>query len=102
MLNSHVVQRTINRLRRPIIQRLITLVVSTLLAMSLGYATIMISLPKAGHAVAMSQISSEPSRLHAADPLVAELTQIFTLNMPVSRTLTLHLTGGQQAERRPA
>jgi len=41
----HVVQRTANILRRPSIQRLIMLLVSMLLAMSLGYVTIVVAYP---------------------------------------------------------
>src|SRR5579884_3149444 len=41
----HVVQRTANILRRPSIQRLIMLLVAMLLAMSLGYVTIVVAYP---------------------------------------------------------
>jgi hypothetical protein len=49
-----VVQRIIDSLRSPWIQRLITLVVSALLMMSLISTTIPLVLPQAGHAIASS------------------------------------------------
>jgi len=47
MPTIRVVHRTIDHLHRPFVQRLIMLVVSTFLAMSLGYATSVIA-PKSG------------------------------------------------------
>ncbi len=96
MLKSQVVRRTIDHLRKPFVQRLITLVVSMLLAMCLGYATMVMARPTAGHEVAMSHVSSQPSRL----PLGAARMQAFTLTLCVSGPLTAHLTRGQHAERR--
>ncbi len=54
MLTLLVVRRIIDHLRRPFIQRLITLVVSALLAMSLISTTMQLALPPAGHEVASS------------------------------------------------
>jgi hypothetical protein len=48
MYIPHIVRKIVNILRRPSIQRLITLVVATLLAMSLGYATIVLAPPMGG------------------------------------------------------
>jgi hypothetical protein len=96
MLKRHVVRRTIDHLRKPFVQRLIMLVVSMLLAMCLGYATMAIVRPRAWHEVAMSQVSSQPSGLM----LGAARMQAFTLSTCVGGPVRAHLTGGQHAARR--
>lgn len=66
MQTTYVVRRAIDFLRRPFIQRLIMLVVSTFLAMSLGYATLVIALPQSGREVAMSRLS-QPAEVRCLD-----------------------------------
>ena len=68
MLTFPMVRRIIDQLRRPFIQRLITLVVSALLAMSLISTTMLLTLPPSGHEVASSAPAgiALPAHLDAA------------------------------------
>ncbi|HEU5381883.1 MAG TPA: hypothetical protein VFV38_41205 [Ktedonobacteraceae bacterium] len=68
MVTLPAVRRTIDHLRRPFIQRLITLVVSALLAMSLISTTMLLTLPSSGHEVASSASGgiALPTHLDAA------------------------------------
>jgi hypothetical protein len=52
MLTLPVLRRITDPLRKPFVQRLITLVVSALLAMSLISTTLLLTLPSSGHEVA--------------------------------------------------
>lgn len=67
MLTFPVVRRIIDHLRKPFIQRLITLVVSALLAMSLISTTMLLTLPSSGHEVASSASGklAQPANLGA-------------------------------------
>lgn len=57
MLRIPMVRRTVHCLHRPFVQRLITLVVSTLLALSLISLTSVPALPPSGHEVTSSASS---------------------------------------------
>ncbi len=93
MPNNHILRKIIEYLRKPFIQRLIILILSTLLATSLSCAAIV--QPESGHDVALSQpVIASPER------------EAFAFNMHVERRATGQATtprtGGRLAQRRPS
>ncbi|HEY7414059.1 MAG TPA: hypothetical protein VH593_02620 [Ktedonobacteraceae bacterium] len=96
MYIPHMGRRVVNSLRRPYIQRLIILAVSTLLAMSLGYATMLLIPSRWGKDVALF-LPGSPAIVACLDVASG---QVLHRRAFVSAQMMAQLTE-QHAKRRP-
>ena len=99
MSKSCVIQRIFRFLCRPFVQWLVSLIVSMLLAMSLGYAALVIVFPRLENEVALTPISQHAFAVALA---IGGLTPLQCMGTQIEAQMTMCKAGNQDMGGRKA
>lgn len=94
-----IIQRIFHFLCRPFVQWLMVLIISMLLAMSLGYAVLAIAFPRSGNEVTMVPFSQHASTATLA---IGGLASLLCIGAQIEGQLTMRKTRNQNAGGRQA
>jgi hypothetical protein len=99
MSKNCIIQRIFRLLCRPFVQWLMSLIVSMLLAMSLGYAALVIACPRSGNEVALTPISQHAFTVALA---IGGLTPLQCMGRQIEAQMTMCKAGNQDMGGREA
>lgn len=99
MSKNCIIQKIFRFLCRPFVQWLMSLIVSMLLAMSLGYAALVIAFPRSGNEVALAPLSQHASTVTLA---IHGLAPLWCIGEQIEAQMTMCKTRNQDMEGRQA
>lgn len=94
-----MIQKIFHFLCRPSVQWLMGLIISVFLAMSLGYAALVIAFPRSGNEVTMAPLSQQASTVTL---VIGGLAPPWYLGRQIKEQMTMRKMRNQDAEGRQA